>query len=70
MSGKDLSIPTYIGLISRVILTLQRRYPVPDEDLSRVGMASEVLDALHGDAFVSEFDMNMLNTLIYHLCGN
>ena len=48
----------------------QKLYPVPDDDLWRVGMASEVLDALHGDAFVSGFDMEMLNTLINHLCGN
>ena len=48
----------------------QRLYPVPDEELWRVGMASEVLDTLHGNAFVSEFDMEMLNTLIYHLCKN
>ena len=48
----------------------QRLYPVPDEDLWRVGMASEALDTLHGNAFVSEFYMDMLNTLIYHLCRN
>ena len=48
----------------------QRLYPVPDEDLWRVGMASEVLDALHGDALVSEFDLEMLNTLISYICRN
>jgi len=48
----------------------QRLYPVPDEDTWRVGMASEVLDALHGDALVNEFDLEMLNTLISHICRN
>ena len=48
----------------------QRLYPVPDEDTWRVGLASEVLDALHGDALVSEFDLEMLNTLISHICRN
>ena len=46
----------------------QTLYPVPDEELWRVGMASEALDTLHGNAFVSEFYMDMLNTLM--LCRN
>ena len=48
----------------------QRLHPVPDDDLWRVGMASEVIDALHGEAFVSEFNMEMLNTFVSHLCRN
>ena len=51
-----MKIPHYCFILKTWPLTKNfRLYPVPDEDTWRVGMASEVLDTLHGDAFVSEF---------------
>ena len=48
----------------------QRMFPVPDDDQWRVGVASEVIDALNGLAVIDEFNFDMSNTILNNLCIN
>ena len=48
----------------------QRMFPVPDDDQWRVGVTSEVIDALNGLAVIDEFNFDMSNTILNNLCIN
>ena len=41
-----------------------------DDDQWRVGVASEVIDALNGLAVIDEFNFDMSNTILNNLCIN